>query len=72
MESEHSSSCYLIPNKVEDIDLLKLFVLLYADDTIILAENEIELQLALNKVYEYCMMFKLSVNITKTKIIVFF
>ena len=38
----------------EDTVLLKLFVLLYADDTIILAENEIELQLALNKVYEYC------------------
>ena len=50
---------------------MKLFILLYADGTIILAENEIELQLALNKVYEYCMMFKLSVNSTKTKIIVF-
>ena len=56
----------------EDIVLLKLFVLLYADDTIILAENEIELQLALNKVYEFCKMFKISVNTTKTKIIVFF
>ena len=48
----------------EDILLLTLFVLLYADDTIILVENEIELQFALNKVYEYCMMFKT----TKTKI----
>ena len=56
---------------IEDIVLLKLFVLLYADDTIILAENEIELQLVLNNVYEYCMMFKYSVNTTKTKIIVF-
>ena len=43
----------------EDIVLLELFVLLYADDTIILDDNEIELQLALNKVYVYCMMFKL-------------
>ena len=40
---------------------------MYADDTIILPENELELQQALNKVYEYCMMFKLSVNTTKTK-----
>ena len=48
--------------------LLKLFVLLYDDDTLTLAENEIELQLTLNKVNEYCMMFKLSVNTTKTKI----
>ena len=44
---------------------------LYADDTIILAENEIELQLSLNKVYEYCMMFKLSVNTTKQKLLFF-
>ena len=56
----------------EDIGLLKLFILLYADDTIILDENKIELQLALNNVYEHCMMCKLSVNTTKTKIIVFF
>ena len=67
-----AQSCYpSLINSEDNIVLLKLFVLLYADDTIILAENEIELQLALNKVYEYCMMFKLSVNITKTKIIFF-
>ena len=66
-----AQSCYPSIINSEDIVLLKLFVLLYADDTIILVENEIELQLALNKVYEYCMMFKLFVNTTKTKIIVF-
>ena len=65
-----AQSCYPSLINSEDIVLLKLFVLLYADDTIIFAENEIELQLALNKVYEYCMMFKLSVNTIKTKIIV--
>ena len=64
------SCCPSLMNS-EDIASLKLFVLLYADDTIILAENEIELQLALNKVYEYCMMFKLSVNRTKPKKLVF-
>ena len=61
-----AQSCYPALINSEDIVLLKLFVLLYADDTIILAENETELQLALNKVYEYCMMSKLSVNTTKT------
>ena len=43
-----AQSCY--PSSLmnsEDIVLLKLFVLLYAYDTIILAENEIELELAL-------------------------
>ena len=67
-----AQSCYPSLMNSEDIVLFKLFVLLYADDKIILAEKEIELQLALNKVYEYCMMFKLSVNTNKTKIIVFF
>ena len=63
-------SCYPSLND-EDIVLLKLFVLLYADDTIILAENEKELQLALDKVHQYCTMYTLSVNIAKSKIIVF-
>ena len=63
-------SCYPSLND-EDIVLLKLFVLLYADDTIILAENEKELQLALDKIHQYCTMYKLSVNIAKRKIIVF-
>ena len=38
----------------EDALFLKLFVLLYADDTIILAENERDLQTALDSVQEYC------------------
>ena len=63
-------SCY--PSLTdEDIVLLKLFVLLYADDTIILVENEKELQLALDKVHQYCTMYTLSVNIAKSEIIVF-
>ena len=54
-----AQSCYPSLMNNEDIVLLKLFVLLYADDTIILAENEIELQLALHNVYEYCLMFQI-------------
>ena len=48
-----------------------MFVLLYADDTIILAENACELQKALDAVHDYSGMHKLTVNIKKTKIIVF-
>ena len=56
----------------EDIErFLKLFVLLYADDTIILAENPKDLQLALNAAYSYCNLWKLKINIDKTKIIRF-
>ena len=47
-------------------------MLLYADDTIILAENERDLQTALDSVHEYCTKFKLIVNTNKTKIILFF
>ena len=50
---------------------MKLFALLYADDTIVLAENERELQLALDAVHRYCVINKLTVNTSKTKIMIF-
>lgn len=50
---------------------LKLYVLLYADDTVILAESPAELQQALDAMYDYCVDWKLHVNIDKTKVIVF-
>ena len=46
-------------------------LVLYGDDTIVLAENACELQKALDAVHDYCGMYKLTVNIKKTKIIVF-
>ena len=50
---------------------LRMYVLLYADDTIIMAENENELQAALNTTYEYCNQWHLTVNIDKTQVVVF-
>ena len=50
---------------------LKIFCLLYADDTLILAENNIELQKALDSLKTYCDKWALKVNIDKTKIIIF-
>ena len=56
----------------DDIDtFIRLFLLLYADDTIVLAENEKDLQKALNVLYDYCISFGMSINVSKTKIIVF-
>ena len=50
-----------------DIDLqLKLFTLLRADDTIVLAESERELQSALDAVHEYYNNRHLTVNTQKT------
>ena len=56
----------------DDVELFfRLFVLLYADDTIVLAESELELQSALNASSIYCRDWGLTVNLTKTKIIIF-
>jgi hypothetical protein len=61
---------------IENIDdnvltYLKLFVLLYADDTVIISENESVFQNLLNDFNLYCLEWKMTVNISKTKIIVF-
>ena len=50
---------------------LKLFALLYADDTVLLAETHDDLQNILNKFGEYCNTWRLKANTDKTKVIVF-
>ena len=49
----------------------KINVLVYADDLLILAHSEEELQHHLNKLSQYCKQWKLEINIKKTKCIVF-
>ena len=57
----------------DDIEIfLRLYVLLYADDTIVMAESADELQAALSAVHQYCELWKLSVNTSKTKVVIFF
>lgn len=55
----------------EFVALQRLFVLLYADDTILLAEDQQSLQRALNALFEYCERWKLTVNTVKTQVVVF-
>ena len=50
---------------------LKVFVLLYADDTVIIAESAEDLQNALTTYASYCETWKLLVNSSKTKIVIF-
>ena len=50
---------------------LKLFILLYADDTVIMAESATDLQYALDSFFIYCTQWNLTVNVNKTKILVF-
>ena len=49
----------------------KVYVLLYADDTIIIADNEEALQKSLHSFSKYCNEWKLHVNNDKTKVVVF-
>ena len=56
----------------DDVDVyLRIFLLLYADDTVLLAESQIELQRALDAMYDYCCLWDLHVNESKTKVVVF-
>ncbi len=50
---------------------LQLLVLLYADDTVILAENEKDLQDNIDCFTSYCSIWKLNVNYSKTKVLIF-
>ena len=56
----------------EDVEVfVKLYVLLYADDTIIMAETVADLQSALNATAIYCKQWHLTVNTDKTKVVIF-
>ena len=50
---------------------MKLLVILYADDTIILSDNENDFQQMLNLFNDYCNSWKLKINSTETKIMIF-
>ena len=63
-----------ISDLLNDINLdkyLKLYVLLYAGDTVILAESPKELQLALDAMDQYCTLWKRKINVSKTKVLIF-
>ena len=49
----------------------RLYVLLYADDTVLLAESADELQTSLTRLKEYCDLWGLKVNKDKTQIVIF-
>ena len=55
----------------EIVTYFKLYIILYADDTVILAENPNDLQASLNEMEKYCDTFDLHINVNKTKILIF-
>lgn len=62
-----------ISNEIEkELDcFMKIFTVLYADDTVLMAESKEDLQKQLDALYDYCEIWKLKVNIDKSKIVVF-
>ena len=50
---------------------IRLFILLYADDTVLLAESEENLQNMLDVFVSYCDMWKLKINIENSKVVIF-
>ena len=66
------AKCLENDNIDEDIMYyIKIFILMYADDTVLFANTYQDLQHSLNKYNEYCKLWKLNVNVTKTKIMYF-
>ena len=51
--------------------MIKLFLLLYADDIVLFAHFPDELQSLLETLQSYCIRWKLTVNTSKTKIVIF-
>ena len=54
----------------DELTFLKFFMLLYADDTVLLAESAQGLQNALHSLYSYCKIWRLEVNTDKTKVMI--
>ena len=53
------------------LDQLSLYLILFADDAVIFSDTPEGLQMSLNKLQNYCETWNLTVNVDKTKIMVF-
>ena len=73
MTSKNAQGIKSIPEDFEnDWQIyVKLFIILYAEDTVLLAESVAELHSELNYFYEYCEKWNLKVNTNKSKVMVF-
>ena len=57
--------------KIKLVVYTQLLLLLYADDTAILADNEESLQHNLDEFFKFCKALRLSINYAKTNILIF-
>lgn len=54
-----------------DIGMVKILLLLYADEIVLFGNTAKELQKSLNILVEYCNRWRLMVNTSKTRILIF-
>ena len=53
------------------ITQIQIYMLLFADDTVLFAESQKDMQTLLDMLHQYCCKWNISVNIDKTKTMVF-
>ena len=58
-------------NTPTELQLLSLYLLMYADDMVLFSESISELQNMLNTLQNYTTEWSLDVNVQKTKVVVF-
>ena len=58
-------------NDAFTIEDLKIFILLFADDTVLLSYTPEDLQSLLNQLHSYCVKWGISVNVEKTIVMIF-
>ena len=57
----------------EQLDIyMKIFLILYTDDTLLFSESLDGIQSMLDEFSTYCKIWKLEVNTSKTKVVIFF
>lgn len=66
-----SNGCNALRTGCDIENYVKLLLFMYADDTVLFANDEESLQKALDTLSDYCKHWKLKVNSKKTKVVIF-
>ena len=53
------------------LDQITIYLLLFADDVVIISDSKEGLQSSLSQLESYCKKWKLTVNVSKTKVVIF-
>ena len=73
MQNKNVHGLKILSEEIEsELDMyINLFIILYADDTVLLSETKEDLQRQINVLSEFCADWKLKVNVQKSKIVIF-